>query len=603
MQVRRTLATLLAVLSAAGVLAIAPLAPQAAQGEAEPTLAVSVTEGRTGSRIQVTGEGCYLPDGITGADGLLFQLIGADGRAAASATLAVGRDGSWNQRFTVPNGLAPGPYTIRGTCIAPMYEDLGVLTAGTYTVTGEGAPAPEAAPVTPQFPRQIEPYPAYDGQSTCSPTAKPGMIALRDLVMGTYPTTTSFGISRDCSIGGTSEHKEGRAWDWAVDATRAGDRAIADELINWLLRTDQYGHRHAMARRLGVMYIIWNRRIFRLYRVSDGWTPYTGSSPHTDHVHISLTRAGGRGETSFWALGLPGPDPDDPAPKAPTARFDQTEYDVRPTHDRALAGDFDGDGRQDIVWYGRGSRPDRLWWGRGGRAFDKTTFTLGRQLEPVTGDFDGDGRDDIYWFGPGEIPDRIWWGGPGRTWTRVAGEVPAPFANPVVGDFNGNGNDDLFWYGPGAAVDTVWFGRADRAFRSRDASVRGTYRPAVGDFNGNGRDDILWYAPGAAEDFVWWGRGDLTFSSSGITIDMTDREPIVGDYDDNGRDDIFFYAPGDTADRIWWGSQDKSFAKSDVTNVAGTYAPTLAADLDDNGHDDVFWYRPGTPLDYIWWFR
>jgi FG-GAP repeat len=31
---------------------------------------------------------------------------------------------------------------------------------------------------------------------------------------------------------------------------------------------------------------------------------------------------------------------------------------------------------------------------------------------PVTGDFDGDGRDDIAWYGPGGLSDSMWWGGP-----------------------------------------------------------------------------------------------------------------------------------------------------------------------------------------------
>lgn len=41
------------------------------------------------------------------------------------------------------------------------------------------------------------------------------------------------------------------------------------------------------ASRLGVTYIIWNRRIWDS-RNQRGWEPYRGSSPHTDHVHISF---------------------------------------------------------------------------------------------------------------------------------------------------------------------------------------------------------------------------------------------------------------------------------------------------------------------------
>ncbi len=53
-----------------------------------------------------------------------------------------------------------------------------------------------------------------------------------------------------------------------------------------------------MARRLGVMYVIYNRKIWSGW--SGGWENYSGYSPHTDHVHISLSWNGARGHTSFW---------------------------------------------------------------------------------------------------------------------------------------------------------------------------------------------------------------------------------------------------------------------------------------------------------------
>ena len=185
--VRRILTTLTAVLVGASALAVVPVALPSAQGEGEPTLATSVAEGLTGTSIQVSGTGCYLPDGITGSDGVLFQLIAPDGSAAASGTLPVERDGTWDAPFVVPNGVPAGTYGVKGTCIAPMYEDLGVVTAEPFTVTGAGAPVPEREPATPRFPNEIEAYPTYDGQSTCSPAPKPGMIAYRDMVMRAYP--------------------------------------------------------------------------------------------------------------------------------------------------------------------------------------------------------------------------------------------------------------------------------------------------------------------------------------------------------------------------------------------------------------------------------
>lgn len=153
-------------------------------------------------------------------------------------------------------------------------------------------------PTAPDFGPFIDPYAVYEGQRGCDPAAKPGPAAFRDLVLAAYPATTNMGISRQCDRPGVSEHKEGRAWDWGVDAHT--QEHIADELIGWLLATDRHGNDHAAVRRLGIMYVIWNRRIWHAYRPDAGWVPYTGVSPHTDHVHFSFGWAGARQETTWW---------------------------------------------------------------------------------------------------------------------------------------------------------------------------------------------------------------------------------------------------------------------------------------------------------------
>jgi hypothetical protein len=155
----------------------------------------------------------------------------------------------------------------------------------------------------------IEPYAAYDPQTTCSAGAKPGVLDFRDRLLATYPASRSLGISRACSVGGRSEHKEGRALDWGVRVDRPAERASAEAVLTWLLATDAEGNEHANARRLGVMYIVWNKRIWGAYRADAGWRPYRGSSPHTDHIHFSFAWPGARAKTSFWtgkAAEMPG---------------------------------------------------------------------------------------------------------------------------------------------------------------------------------------------------------------------------------------------------------------------------------------------------------
>ena len=79
-----------------------------------------------------------------------------------------------------------------------------------------------------------------------------------------------------------------------------GDRAAAHQMFHWLFRADAKGRRFAMARRLGVMYVIYNRRIWGSYRAAEGWRPYVGANPHTDHAHVSFSWAGARKQTSYW---------------------------------------------------------------------------------------------------------------------------------------------------------------------------------------------------------------------------------------------------------------------------------------------------------------
>lgn len=163
-------------------------------------------------------------------------------------------------------------------------------------------PAPAAAP-------PIEDYPTYQPQTRCAPAAKPGTVALGRWIVRRYGGDFG-GISRACRRGSTSEHYEGRAFDWSVSAARAADRGRVRRFLRGLFATDAVGNPHARARRMGVMYVIWNDQVYAAW---DGYRaePYRSSScprlrtcsatlRHRDHVHISLTRRAARGETSWY---------------------------------------------------------------------------------------------------------------------------------------------------------------------------------------------------------------------------------------------------------------------------------------------------------------
>jgi hypothetical protein len=167
------------------------------------------------------------------------------------------------------------------------------------------------------FPAKIDPYQPREPQRVCDPAPKPGVVDFANMLLQSYPASGSSGISRDCGVRGTSEHKEGRAFDWAVSVSNSEQRAAAENALNALLATDEHGNKHAYFRRFGLMYIIWNGQIFSASNPEAGWRTYACNpsasydSCHTRHVHFSFSTAGAQRKTSWWTVGPPAQDAND----------------------------------------------------------------------------------------------------------------------------------------------------------------------------------------------------------------------------------------------------------------------------------------------------
>ncbi|WP_088279131.1 peptidoglycan-binding protein [Ideonella sp. A 288] len=89
----------------------------------------------------------------------------------------------------------------------------------------------------------------------------------------------------------TSVHGTGRALDIMIPMVGGrANAAVGDPIANWLVTN---------ASALGVQYVIWNRVRWsgsRTPRVA----PYTGPSPHTDHVHMELNEDGANRRTAWY---------------------------------------------------------------------------------------------------------------------------------------------------------------------------------------------------------------------------------------------------------------------------------------------------------------
>ena len=155
----------------------------------------------------------------------------------------------------------------------------------------------------------VDAYANYEPQSTCSKRPKPGTVALGEYLVATYGGSGG-AVNRPCSGSGASEHKDGRAIDWVLDADSPSDRRIAKQFLTEAFATDAEGNPQALARRMGIMYVIWSDHFYPAYDEFEQQS-YLSSScrtkkkcsktlRHRDHMHISLSRAGGRGLTSFY---------------------------------------------------------------------------------------------------------------------------------------------------------------------------------------------------------------------------------------------------------------------------------------------------------------
>ncbi len=190
---------------------------------------------------------------------------------------------------------------------------LVAATSAALVVALVGAPAHALAPVPAAavpLPLELDSAAFYEAQTICDPTPRPGPTALQNLLLATYGPATIY-IPRTCTSS-TSEHFDGRAVDWMRSVRVPAEKEMADGFVAWLLAPAADGTPHAMARRLGIMYIIWDSRMIRMYDPGRGWTEYNNcldparsgtsldTTCHRNHVHMSMSWDGAAGLTSWW---------------------------------------------------------------------------------------------------------------------------------------------------------------------------------------------------------------------------------------------------------------------------------------------------------------
>jgi hypothetical protein len=274
-----------------------------------------------------------------------------------------------------------------------------------------------------------------------------------------------------------------------------------------------------------------------------------------------------------------------------------------------IHGDFNGDGLGDSLWRNSATGEDLIAFANASGGFTlQWLMTIPPDWNWNTqgiGDFNGDGRTDILWRATnGDVS--IWYVGntPGSFTPHEIGIIANDWTIQGTGDFNGDNRDDILWRNSISGDVGVWYmNSTPGSYSWQDLmtippggnwNIQGT-----GDFDGDGRSDILWRNTNGDTSIWYTGSTQGSFSSLDLGTVTTDwsLQPS-GDFNGDGRSDLLWRnANGDTG--IWYMSSSGGHSWQDLGVVGLDWTITEAADFNGDGRSDIFW-RNASGAGSIW---
>jgi FG-GAP-like repeat len=308
-----------------------------------------------------------------------------------------------------------------------------------------------------------------------------------------------------------------------------------------------------------------------------------------------------------------------------TFKFDQILPNYRPPFG-VTYGDFNGDGKLDIAYVAgdsgnisRGLQLNVMLGDGTGK------FTLGSKIQSyagfgwiLAGDFNGDGKLDLVamrgqtltvYFGNGDGTFAI-----GPQYVLFPGDHQG--SQLVAGDFNNDGKLDIVGVDTTGAVFMA-LGNGDGTFRRPAIAVTGDGWGCAGtegqtvivdDFNGDGNLDLVACNQSSAYDFeILLGNGDGTFQAP-IVYPFTPQDGydiISGDFNSDGKVDLILSLYGFTnAFGIFLGNGDGTFQPEQIISLgkisySGEYGMAVGDFNSDGLLDFLLLDAGGIPVVFV----
>jgi methionine-rich copper-binding protein CopC len=236
-------------------------------------------------------------------------------------------------------------------------------------------------------------------------------------------------------------------------------------------------------------------------------------------------------------------------------------------------GDYDGDGKGDVLWR-NGSSGTNLYWRGGDASLSITLASVGDASWRVvgSGDYNGDGKADILWRNFSTGQNAIWRNADTNQGLLLATVADLSWAVVASADFNGDGKSDIIWRNLVSGVDVLWSG-GDSAQGSTLVTVADSAWKIVGagDFDGDGKADLLWRHSVNGSNLLWKSADANQSLTLSAVADASWKVAGVGDYNGDGRSDIV-WRNENSGTTVMWNGGDSAIGITLGGNAAAALA-------------------------------
>jgi len=263
--------------------------------------------------------------------------------------------------------------------------------------------------------------------------------------------------------------------------------------------------------------------------------------------------------------------------------------------DTVLQGDFNGDGKADMLFYNGATGAFKAGLGDGtGKFAYSPTIMLSAGFNVIArGDFNRDGKTDLLLYRKSDGLATIALSNGDGTFTYIGQTFSPGFTSVAVGDYNGDGISDVIVYNNQTSPYVAYYLQGDGTGHFVSGTglfFGGGYNVYPADLNGDGKSDFILYRPNDGTVYVATSNG-TSFSYHYLLYSPGFTAFKIGDVNGDGIPDLVLYNNVNANGYLLLGDGQGNFP----TGYSLFFGPGMdfvdLRDFNGDGKQDVIIYR------------